>query len=491
MSKEQDMSHTHDQAVQRRRRIIFNNDGDDALYSAREPTPQGLLDVRATPLLGTQVDTISYCTTLPFGSFQHNTRVGEVFTTSLDTGRNITGDLIRQGTDPLAVMTGWCREHGIEVFSSFRMNDVHDSAGYPVFLPQWKREHPQWLFGSQQNPPRYGFWSGVDYGQAEVRKMALAYMTDICSRYDLDGIELDFYRAPPLFTRHAWGKPVLKRELEQMTQLMRLVRQMTQAVETQRGRPFLVAVRVLESVELSRDHGLDLLAWLREHLVDLVITGEVSIAPWEDLIGLGHQFGVPVYPCIRRGMWYDDPDYTSIRSIRAQALNAWQLGADGIYLFNLFPEEGWTEAYSQLGDPQGLQTGDKVYSTDPTGAQMLTRYVANLEQYLTRTIVSPRHPLKVGPGAARRVPLHVGDSMEGRSRAPRITARLDVKDPRRASQLHVALNGHPLTAAEQEEGRTSYQVAPRCLRCGYNVFELASSGSQAITVLDLRLSIEY
>jgi len=50
----------HEKAVHRRRRILFNNDGDDALYSAREPTPQGLLEVRTTPVLGTHVDTISY-----------------------------------------------------------------------------------------------------------------------------------------------------------------------------------------------------------------------------------------------------------------------------------------------------------------------------------------------------------------------------------------------------------------------------------------------
>ena len=40
------MKRRHEKAVHRRRRILFNNDGDDALYAAKESTPQGLLEFR-------------------------------------------------------------------------------------------------------------------------------------------------------------------------------------------------------------------------------------------------------------------------------------------------------------------------------------------------------------------------------------------------------------------------------------------------------------
>ena len=49
------------EAVWRRRRILFNNDGMDLLEPAAG-TPQGLLGLRTMPLAGSHVDTICYCT---------------------------------------------------------------------------------------------------------------------------------------------------------------------------------------------------------------------------------------------------------------------------------------------------------------------------------------------------------------------------------------------------------------------------------------------
>ena len=141
-----EMDKKHQKAVHRKRRIIFNNDGCDALYNmAKEATPRGLLEVRTIPVTDTHVDTIFYCTTLPFGFFLHNTEVGEVFTKDRvikgqkECQRNITKDLIKQGTDPLAVMVDYCKGNGIEMFSSRRMNDIHDGAGFPIFFSEFKK----------------------------------------------------------------------------------------------------------------------------------------------------------------------------------------------------------------------------------------------------------------------------------------------------------------------------------------------------------------
>src|SRR5688572_15178764 len=59
---------TREQAANRRRRVIFNNDGDD-IWAAGADTVEKFLAVRHTPLLNTHVDSIYYCTTQSFNHF--------------------------------------------------------------------------------------------------------------------------------------------------------------------------------------------------------------------------------------------------------------------------------------------------------------------------------------------------------------------------------------------------------------------------------------
>ena len=65
------------QAAQRRRRVIFNNDGADLTY-AGSATPEDLLRPNTTGLLGSHVDTISYSSSFGFDMFMHDTQVGQV-----------------------------------------------------------------------------------------------------------------------------------------------------------------------------------------------------------------------------------------------------------------------------------------------------------------------------------------------------------------------------------------------------------------------------
>ena len=71
----------------RRRRIIFNNDGDD-IWAKGANTIERFLAVRHTPLLGTMVDSIYYSTTQSFNFFTHQTQVAEVFASRTGIARN-------------------------------------------------------------------------------------------------------------------------------------------------------------------------------------------------------------------------------------------------------------------------------------------------------------------------------------------------------------------------------------------------------------------
>jgi hypothetical protein len=74
------LAEARQQAAMRRRRVIFNNDGDD-IWAKGADTTDKFLAVRHTPLLNTHVDSIYYCTTQSFNRFTHDTRVAEIFRT--------------------------------------------------------------------------------------------------------------------------------------------------------------------------------------------------------------------------------------------------------------------------------------------------------------------------------------------------------------------------------------------------------------------------
>ena len=152
-------------ARERPRRIIFNDDGGETrVPPAPIPALDGFLPVRIAPLAGTQVDTIVFDTTSgTFNRFAHDTKVAEPFLVC--EGRyqhNILPAHLAAGTDPLRVVVAHARKVGQEVFWTMRMNDTHDASN-PLLIPQLKRDHPEYLLGTQAKPPLRGTWSAVDY----------------------------------------------------------------------------------------------------------------------------------------------------------------------------------------------------------------------------------------------------------------------------------------------------------------------------------------
>jgi hypothetical protein len=199
-----DWKNLRQQAINRPRRIIFNNDGNEPVYLCRSVSKDELLEHRTRGLVGTQVDSIFYCTwSSGFSLFTHRTQAGQVFGTR--EGRftnNLAQAFLEQGVNALRVMVEFGHQHGIEVFWSMRMNDTHDGSrtdyGPVMFRAnRLKLQHPEYLIGSAAKPPRYGVWSAVDYGLPQIRDLAFDYCEEVCRNYNVDDIELDFFR-------HAW-----------------------------------------------------------------------------------------------------------------------------------------------------------------------------------------------------------------------------------------------------------------------------------------------
>ena len=150
--------------------------------------------------------------------FTHFTKIGQLFTTT--EGRfanNQVQALFTRGIDPLQIQVDFCKRNHIEIFSSMRMNDTHDGdyADYgPIMFRanKLKNEHPEFLLGTQKRPPKYGSWTAVDYGRSEIRELAFRYVDELCHKYDIDGLELDFFRHPVFFQSTSRGEPATDEE---------------------------------------------------------------------------------------------------------------------------------------------------------------------------------------------------------------------------------------------------------------------------------------
>lgn len=364
---DEDLEQARDRARFRTRRIIMNNDGNDT--PAGKITPQSFLDSRTTALSDSQVDSIFYCTGVT-NLYTHRSGLTEQMCVDRDVKNKAwVKELAGQGTDPLEIVIQWGKDHGREIFWSMRMNDRHDSsAKHDYLFSSWKKEHPELLMGRPGDswPCGAGSWSAVRYGRSEVRERVYAVIEDVCTRYDVDGIELDFFRHPVYFVEAMEGKPVPREKIAAMTSLWRRVRAMADETARRRGRPLLIAIRIPDSVDYCRAMGLDVVTWLEEGLVDLIVgCGYFKLEPWENLAALGRKHGVPVYAAlVRRRIEPNAPEPegpTAIEIWRGEALNAWKAGVNGIYTFNRFDPQD--PLFRELGDPALLETLDRVDRT--------------------------------------------------------------------------------------------------------------------------------
>jgi len=401
-------------AAHHRRRIIFNNDGDDTSgghvhdgIKKKDVTPQAFWEARSLGVENSHLDSIFYCTNAgSFNSHSHNSRVAELFTSSVPGlfPLNYSGALIEQGRDCLELIIDFCRKNGIEAFWSQRMNDIHDN-WYPVFYSKYKKEHPELLLFRPEDigKPMQGLVephmnaTAVDYGKQEIRDQQYEIIRDVCQRYDVDGIELDFMRQPIFFRPTMEGRPVAQEQIDIMTDFLARVRAMTEQAGKDRGKPILIAVCVPNLPDVARNIGLDVEEWLKKDLIDIVIaslehtcfTG--SLGP---MVKMKERYDVPVYARLSGSCG-------SIDRWAGAVTNAWRAGVDGIQTFNIFNPhwEGWRI----LGDPAVVAGMDKTFALDNKNHRTWDHVIER----------EGRLPAELSEGKSLALNLPVGDDIAG------------------------------------------------------------------------------
>ena len=62
--------------------------------------------------------------------------------------------------------------------------------------------------------------SQVDYGEPDVRNLAFRFLEEVCRRFEIDGLEMDFFRHACFFKSVAQGGCTSQEELDMMTGLV-------------------------------------------------------------------------------------------------------------------------------------------------------------------------------------------------------------------------------------------------------------------------------
>ena len=422
----------------RKRRILWNDDGDDirsvafglphlwhpdnpamVKLPARYSSVEEFLDFRLSALAGKQVDTLIYC-----GHF-----VSPVWEFPRDR-------IAALGPDPLQPVIDFAHKNAMEFFFSIRMNDTHSSFGHrgPEYRDAFRIANPHlllskttqeefdridlpWLRGDAVDHPLAGVlrrrgpasrdyqsWLAYNYALAETRARFLSIVNEACRRYDVEGIELDWLRHPFFFPD---GQE--RAHIPVMNAFVRQVRNAINEHARRRGRPILLAVRVPDSPERALAVGLDPETWIADGCVDLLIAGNGNApfsAPFHEWVAICSPHGVPVYACMDRM----ETVLARPAAIHAAAHRAWSKGVDGVSFFNHYvPGE-----YDNLRQAAGshLPRANKLYRIDPdhTAKGNFTITPGQLPQHLSFASGSASLTLKIDiaddPKTAARVVLH-------------------------------------------------------------------------------------
>ncbi len=230
------------------RRMLSNHDG--AIMGSDPPLTAEHFRQVVRSYQGTPVDTICFC----LGDrevYHYETEVAEVIGRRHGTFKSDwdwrvyenTRRLIESGKGPLATFAEVCREEGMGLFGSFRMNSHYGVDPASPHHSEFRLKHPQWLIGHpagySKESKEFGIRMGLNYAIPEVREHMAATITEVFTRFRVDGVELDFMRHPAFFKLHEAVE-----NHHHMTDMLRHIKRRRDEVSRETDRKIELAMRV-------------------------------------------------------------------------------------------------------------------------------------------------------------------------------------------------------------------------------------------------------
>lgn len=357
---------------------------------------------------------------------------------------------LSEGIDWVEQLVNETRRRKLEVFWNHRISEVEclPEGGLSKQPHPLKVEHPDWAVATSWWPQ--GMWNLAAPG---LREHKVAILRELTTRYDLDGIQIDFSRhIPCLPVDHQW-------ELRgHVTEFMRMVRLMLLEVAQQRGRPLLLAAKVPQTLEGCHADGFDVKAWADQHLVDVLTLGSRSMDV--DVEGIRAAVGndVQLQPCFDDHHTTDGYRYGAIEFLRGVFANHFQRGADSVATFNwsvgtpevcriVGSDVGPTShqaAYKEVGDPKTMAGKDKFFAVERRGGYPWA------DGFFNRNDTAPLPKQLDAAGDVAKFTLHISDAPPASDVNASLTLRCVLFQADEADDFEIRFNGTRLSETTRD-----------------------------------------
>ncbi len=243
-----------------------------------------------------------------------------------------------RGIEPFSIAVEEGKKQGVEMWFSIRMNEYH-------FLNRWEYSCSS-LWVSRPDL-RIDDAEPFDFAQEEVRTYYLEYIKDLCKNYDIDGIELDFWRGFDYFKQ-----PITKEKIDILTSFVKSVREALDVIGKEKGKRFKMSARTHAFADQAELMGWDSASWVKNKYIDVITLASfflpavynAEVEKWREkieslgvkreeyLLNVSCELAVFCILYNKKETRWKTVNTTDLKGFAANYIS---MGADGIYTFNV------------------------------------------------------------------------------------------------------------------------------------------------------------
>jgi hypothetical protein len=226
---------------------------------------------------------------------------------------------VKNGQEGFRVVSQVCRQAHVQCHASMRMNLFFKNGGRSgealeeYFNGRWWREHPELRKQAAVEGSALGIEKAVqiDYAQPQARQFVTDLLMELATNYDVEGVNLDFTRWPPIADPR-------RHDFSVLTTFVKEFRQKLDRLAARKGRQLALSALLVDGHHARMtlaEQKIDLEAWLASGCLNFVC---VECGDRTQYLALAKRYRVPYYSIQDNGSFTFDGWSLDEKSWQAQ-----------------------------------------------------------------------------------------------------------------------------------------------------------------------------